>query len=626
MKIEQINSQFTQTSFCSAIATKNIIKRKTATARKYNYHRNTNRNTSSFIRSICLWCAITFMMCLSITTQAFVPPASSRQFSRIQNYKYDVNGRIKSNNYDSSSNPFSLPHFLKIATHIMMTTGHDKTTHVQQEETSNASSPSRMIQVDSKFELPVEPFAFPNGEMTNKKPSFTASLEMTSMSVLGIALTTFIILSLTTDDWGIPFFIAENAEEFDLDLLEEETLIEVELVTQKVIQTTVPSSATDVLALVLGEGMAGTIGAFVNVSVAILFKLREDGLLGFSLRDLKLDPEVRAKLSPNTNSLDTEIISKQSTTTKTAKKESSQEKEEEENLVDKFTTEAIADGDYFFTRAAALTFLEGAGIPASIATVVSVLFASIPYEFIKLNSQRKQQLKKQQEAEDAAKALAPTNQANGAVVKVEKTKPMEIDFVDIFSDVTKWLEYSVLTDDFRGKLFPGNFILESAGYGFLAAFSSQVYADILYRFSDYGPKKVKLAARNRSVNEWISLYVTKCFSSATLFAVYEFATEPIQKFFQSVLTGGVDSCMGSNEFNMCIETFMADNPPTDIASTEAQLRALVIALVGLGDRIGLGFLDGFNDDFFVIDNLQGNVRSIAVSLYSVINHFLPLYT
>lgn len=255
-----------------------------------------------------------------------------------------------------------------------------------------------------------------------------------------------------------------------------------------------------------------------------------------------------------------------------------------------------------------------------------MLFASIPYEFIKLNSQRKQQLKKQEEAQAAARAISEINQVNGAAVKVEKPQHMEIDFVDIFSDVIKWVEYSVLTDDFGGKLVPGNIILESAGYGFLAAFSSQIYADKLYRFTDYGPKKVKLAARNRTINEWISLYVTKCFSSATLFGVYEFATEPIQKFFQSVLTGGVDSCMGSNEFDMCIETFMADNPPTDIASTEAQLRALLIAMLGLGDRIGLGFLEGFSDDFFVIDNLQGNVRSIAVSLYSVISHFLPLYT
>lgn len=45
--------------------------------------------------------------------------------------------------------------------------------------------------------------------------------------------------------------------------------------------------------------------------------------------------------------------------------------------------DAMADGDYFFTRAALRPFLEAIGLPVAIASVFSVMFATLPYEFMK---------------------------------------------------------------------------------------------------------------------------------------------------------------------------------------------------------------------------------------------------
>ena len=436
-----------------------------------------------------------------------------------------------------------------------------------------------------------------------RKQPHISSLEMTSMSFLGIAITSFILFSLTTDQFDLNFITDSSSEikEFNLEAVEQETLMEMEVVTQRVLDSAVPDTATDVVSLVLGEGIAGSIGALANVGVALLLKLREQGKLGFQFNQ------------------QTQPFNKEQ------KQNSINEKKSNENIAigninqgritsETFYSEAVADGDYFLTRAAVLPLLEGVGISSAAATIVSVLFATIPYEFIKLNNRRKQIQQRQKgltekQLKDSVASSSPA---------------IEIDIVDVFADTTKWLEYTVLSSDFNSRLFPGNSILESAAYGFLAAFSSQVYADILYRYTEYGLKSAKESAKNRTIDDWISVYVSKCFSSATLFGVYEYARLPISRFFQAVLTGGVDSCMGSKEFDICMETFMIDNPPSEIASTEAQLRALFTAMVGLGDRVGVRFGEGFGD-IFAVDNLEGNFRGLVVSFYSIISHFLPLY-
>jgi len=431
--------------------------------------------------------------------------------------------------------------------------------------------------------------------------SNVSSIEMRSMSILGLAFTTFILYSLTTDNFEfqmdfLNFSPAE--EEFSLIDIEQETLAEVETMTQKVLGSAVPETATDVLSLVFGEGLAGSIGAVANVCVGILLRLREEGKLGYG-------PEINSENMTNKAILKSKTSEKNIAENVDSNVESSTQED--------YYTAAVADGDYFLTRAAALPLLDDVGVSGPTATIVSVLIATVPYELIKLNARRQKWLN----------SLSDESEPESNEIDLPEKNPFQIDVVDIFADTTKWLEYTVLSNDFSSKLFPQNLVLESSSFGFLAAFSSQVYADILYRFTEYGPEEAKIRAKTRSMDEWISLYVSKCFASATLFGVYEYARYPIARFFQSVLTGGVDSCMGSSEFDVCIETFMIDNPPSEMASTEAQLRALFAAMAGLGDRVGVRF--GELENGIGMDNFEGNLRGLAVSFYSIANHFLPLY-
>lgn len=433
-------------------------------------------------------------------------------------------------------------------------------------------------------------------ELLEQKHETISRREMTNMSILGVAFTGFLFFSLTNDpssDFSFEKVFSSSNNEFNLEAVEKETLMEVETVTQRVLNSAIPASATDVVSVAFGEGVAGSIGALLNVAIIYVMELMK-----------RNNVDESASLDSESNRIFMKQGQSSSKITSKRKGEINESGAATTSLTPETAsgiTEAVADGDYFLTRAAALPLLGGIGIPAPIASVVSVLFATIPYEFIKLYS-RRQQI---EENKDSA-----------------KKEGLEIDFVDIFADTTKWLEYTVLSSDFETKFIPGNPIIESASYGALAAFSSQMYADMLYRYTDYGSKTAKANAANRTSNDFASIYFSKALKGAILFGTYEYARLPITRFFQSILTGGVDSCMGSSEFDVCIETFFEDNPPSDIASTEAQLRALFTALVGLGDRVGLSFN---GDDFFVVDNLEGNVRSLAVSFYSLLNHFLPLY-
>lgn len=493
------------------------------------------------------------------------------------------------------------------------------------------------------------------GERNNEKQKGITRLEMTSMSLLGLGLTAFILVSLTLSQdelqgvfknvfsfpdsvpasgfgensknaltgisqslsslspSGIDGNVGDAASNLAAVVMEEEQLSgeekalgEIEfLAAQRLLNSAVPETATDVFSLVLGEGIAGSIGAIANGVVILILKLRENNMLSTSYISNVFDTK-----ESKVNS----YIDEESATDDT----SSPRKTSSLNA-NKFYSDALRDGDYFLTRAAAFSLLEGVGISESFANILGTLFAVIPAQIIKINSNRR--LQQQSNFEGSTGLFSPSSEAKSNEEGIDDDE-FEIDFVEFFADTTKWLEYSVLSSDFTRTVFPGNPTLESASFGFLAAFSSQVYADILYRYTDYGPQKVKNAALQRSSDEWISLYVSKCFSSAALFGVYEYMRSPITRFFQSVLTGGVDSCLGSDDFDMCIETFRIDNPPTDIATTEAQLRALFTAMLNLFDRIGINF-DGLG--ILNLENAEGDVRGLVVSFYSILNHFLPLY-
>ena len=198
--------------------------------------------------------------------------------------------------------------------------------------------------------------------------------------------------------------------------------------------------------------------------------------------------------------------------------------------------------------------------------------------------------------------------------------PMEMgyrfDFVELFADVCKWLEYDVLMTDFGGKLrwggppgVPINSGIESAIFGLLAALSSQIYADIIYTTSDsMGTKAKRDEVRSRSINEYIQIYSVKCLSAATLFGVYESARLPVTQVINNFLSGGYSSCLGSNNYDLCLETYFFSNPAE--ATADAQMRSFVVALVNSFDRVG----DISNQNV----DAAGLIRSLAVQIYSII--------
>ena len=76
----------------------------------------------------------------------------------------------------------------------------------------------------------------------------------------------------------------------------------------------------------------------------------------------------------------------------------------------------------------------------------------------------------------------------------------------------------------------------------------------------------------------------------------------------NLLSGGYDSCLGSDEFDFCLQTYSISNPA--VATPEAQFRSFVVAFANLSDR----FADISNDNV----DTAGLIRSLAVQLYSII--------
>eukprot|EP00521_Asterionellopsis_glacialis_P017698 CAMPEP_0195298926 /NCGR_PEP_ID=MMETSP0707-20130614/24504_1 /TAXON_ID=33640 /ORGANISM="Asterionellopsis glacialis, Strain CCMP134" /LENGTH=297 /DNA_ID=CAMNT_0040361177 /DNA_START=13 /DNA_END=903 /DNA_ORIENTATION=+ len=279
--------------------------------------------------------------------------------------------------------------------------------------------------------------------------------------------------------------------------------------------------------------------------------------------------------------------------------------------------EVVADGDYFLTRAAAVPLLEAAGIPIVFASLGSVLLATVPYEFIKVRSREKRErqeedqllqilleeekeieLKRKQRLKDIYRGAI--FQPKNSVKKKEISEPIvdsgpadvstaqigaaaAFDSVELFSDLTKWLEYDVLNNDFTGEIIwhgqqlaPG---VESAIFGFLAALSSQLYADTIYCYTNFGKEAKRVETRTRKITAWASLYTTKCLNAAVLFGVYESVRIPVSQSIVAWFSGGVDSCLGSKDFQLCVDTYALSNPPSP--TQEAEIRAFITTIVSL---------------------------------------------
>jgi hypothetical protein len=141
----------------------------------------------------------------------------------------------------------------------------------------------------------------------------------------------------------------------------------------------------------------------------------------------------------------------------------------------------------------------------------------------------------------------------------------------------------------------------------MAAFSSQLYTDVLYLYSDFGNPMKREMTLNRSLEGWASIYVTKCINAATLFGVYEAVRGPTSRLLSQLVSGGVGGCVGSNDFDLCMQTYLIDNPPA--ASMQAEFRASIVSMMNSLDSFS--WLLPLNDQ----ETLESFSRGVAVSVY-----------
>ena len=395
--------------------------------------------------------------------------------------------------------------------------------------------------------------------------STPAQIEFTNMTDVEMASMSALGLAFSV---GVIYVLASSSPSEGNIELQSRAL---ETVYANVVDAALPRDATDVLTVVLGEAIGGFIGAASTTVVTSLLRL-------------KMEVNQKAML-----------------------------------------VEAVADGDYFLARAAVLPLLTALGVPDVLASIASVLLATIPYELVKLGPKRRQML---QAADDLmmeqllieqqrkkrswnSKLAKDRSKAKVNVEPVEKAESL-LDIPDIFADIIKWLEYDVLKTDFGGALVASTGPAMSSGvegavFGFLAGLSSQLYLDTVRTYTDYGPEEKRTEARTRTVYGWASKYTTTCLSTAALFGVYETCKKPISTYVASILSGAVDGCLGSSNVKACMTAFILDNPPE--ATLGAQVRSLVTVLVSLWDRLSV---DG------TFDTTQ-YVRAAAVQLYSILH-------
>jgi len=437
--------------------------------------------------------------------------------------------------------------------------------------------------------------------------------EMAMMSTLSITVPTFVVLTLAmasedtprltqeTNNFFRDFMSLSSGSEASVNLLAEsgvelfeDSIEQLEVISYNVFDAAVPTSATDLISVALGEGIAATLGGIIT----------SIGSLGFKTKGILKEGLDNAGKGNDSNSTSAGA----------------------EISFDGFVASAVADTDYFITRAAATPLLAGFGLPP----ILGVIVATIPSQLIKLSARQRQQRRKEDELLQTL-LLEEKGRRNQSIFSLKRLQPAQnsvetasmqneistgsanqVDFVEIFSDVTKWLEYDVLINSFNGMITfnnaPVSSGVESAVYGFLVALSSQLWADAIYRFTDYGLDENREAARARSAKDTLTLYVIQCSSAATLFGVYESARAPISRSINSFLSGGVDNCLGSSAFDICIQTFNTDNPAS--ATVEGQVRALFVTAANIAQR-----LDGFS--FSSIEIFPEDFRALAVQLYSI---------
>jgi hypothetical protein len=361
-----------------------------------------------------------------------------------------------------------------------------------------------------------------------------------------------------------------------------EVVDDLERLTDNIIDATFPLTASDALSVAVGEGFAGVLGGLVSATLSSTMS----SVLGSTFR-----------------SATSSFRTKQPDVDKTAM-----------NRMKAFATtssignEVVASGDFFLTRAAALPLLEATGLSSSLATVASVVLATVPYEIVKYTQRqqglmkeedvRLQQLLEKRKSEQQQWLNLIPRWTSPSSVDPSSLKPVlvdgetTLDFVEIFADVTKWLGYAVLVENYGGTLawsgITGTFpYTENFIFGAVANLSSQVYSDLLYALFAFGGEEKQLAVTSRTLAEWSSLYLSSAITGATLFGVYEASQIPAKVLTSALFSGGVEGCFGSTDYNLCVESFLFNGLSPPGPSLEAQARAILTTLVSLWNRLGL---------------------------------------
>jgi len=385
--------------------------------------------------------------------------------------------------------------------------------------------------------------------------------EMMGMAAAGAAIAVGVVFILSTGEGGeMPSLFERGEGRQELGAIEE--------AAGRIAGTVLPMSTSGALSAALGEGLAGVIGGAASVGISVALRWQQQAQRG------------------SVGSI------------------------------------VLADGDYFLAKAASLPLLEATGLSPVVAGIASVLFAVLPYELVKIGAQRRRELIREnqelqrllEEKRDRENRLSGVSHERIELVDPASLKPIReddgVDFVEVFGDVMKWLSYDVLVSRCKGNIIwngmPVASPVESAAFGALASLSSKIYADILYGWFGLGGEANRKKIQSRTLQELFVLYFSESVSAATLFGVYAAALGPLKRATATLFSEGVGNCVGSDNYNLCVDTFVTDNPLE--ASPSGELRAMVTSLVSL-----------WNQWFVLRASPAADVRALVTALYSLWN-------
>lgn len=418
--------------------------------------------------------------------------------------------------------------------------------------------------------------------------------------------------------------------------------------TVKILDVAIPSSATDVVTGALGEAAAGIAAAISSFVLSLAFNTYAVSTLPTTAnndnkknnQDRRDNQDTNAQIIPKWLGLRRLVTGGGIGTVVSRDEENCQQQEqnglqqewiqqEEQQcqrriLSRQLTRKAVADGDFLVSQAVSRPILGLLGVPQLAVTVGSVLLASVPAEIVNVAARRRieKDIREQNQLKSSF-SVNPLQSIEGKKAEnsffnavapstgmIEKEQKFVLDekktdkanwetmWIDVVSDLIKWLGYGVLKADFSGLLtnadglpyFPG---LESAWFGVLAALSAQLYADVFFSAFAFGGESKREEILSRNLVQWTTAYLQEAQSAAVLFGVYDLVQIPAKALVSAILSGGADGCYGSIDYDLCLESYLVNNPPQ--ASPEAQFRSLATTLVSLWNRLTLLYQFDFID-------------------------------